>query len=256
MKLNVQALCRKGPIRENNEDMVSVGGILLRDSETEISFDTDTDRCHFFVADGMGGHDKGEEASSFLLETLRDCFSLGDFDESLPEMLQSTVECIGAKLNARAVHEGQSRPMGTTLTGVVFLKDKVWMVNSGDSRTYRFHDGLITQLSTDEVGRMGGLTGCIGGGMESKPVIEDITDRVEEDDILLICSDGLSGAVWEDELEYFLVTSANPAEELYDRALLNGTTDNVSIILVRIGDKDFGDDGDFQDDDGRFDAWA
>lgn len=257
MNIKVRALSCKGPVRENNQDMVCVAGNMLRDG----SICLNTDIGEFFyllIADGMGGQEGGERASAYLLEHLRDCFTMGDFsEEDFPGDFRRSIGYVSSKLNAMATYEGQEQPMGTTLTGVVWFAGRVWLVNVGDSRTCLYRDGMLERLSTDQENEAGLLTSCVGAGLaEPTVVVEDITEIVDEDDILLICSDGLSSVVPDEEMEYFLTISSRPEESLADRAEVNGTTDNVSVIVARLGDGEFGDgDDDEPDDDGRWD-WA
>lgn len=270
MKLRIQAYSDKGCIRDGNEDMLSVAGILVRDGSLERDFDiTGDDYFYLFVADGMGGHEKGEFASQYLLEHLRDSFSFGDFGPvgEFAESMGNSVHYVNDKLNARAVYEGQTYPMGCTLSGVVWYFGRVFLLNAGDSRTYRWRDGLLTQLTVDETER--GLTGnpeasklllnCIGGGSKGNVKVEDITDRLLEGDMLLICSDGLTDMVPDEEIERIMAEDAEPALGLVERAKDNGGEDNVSVIVAMVGDYDFAPgpyDDDGPDDDGRFDAWV
>lgn len=258
MNLNINAICDRGTVRETNEDMVSVGGIMLRDKKISTPIDFEDDGYFYlFVADGMGGHEKGEQASSILQEHLRDCFTMGDISaEEFADDITRSVCYVSHKLNAIAKYEGQDKAMGSTLTGVVWMAGRLWLVNAGDSRTYLFHEGIIEQLTVDDEDERGYLTNCVGAMCDTTLSVQDITDKVRDDDIILICSDGLGDVATRDYLEYFLMYSDTPAEDLADWAEEQGSSDNISIIAARIGGYDFGSDEDYPDDDGRNDAWA
>lgn len=258
MKLNIDAICHCGCVRTNNEDLVSVGGILLRDKSLSTPMEFDDGGCFYlFVADGMGGHEKGEEASLMLLEHLRDCFSMGDISaDNFADDFSRSVRYVSHKLNAIAQVENQTRAMGCTLTGVVWMAGRLWLVNVGDSRTYLFHEGLVCQLTHDDEDAQGALTNAVGALCDTSVAISEITDRVGDDDILLLCSDGLSDVANEDYLEYFLTNAASPAQELKDWAEEQGSRDNISVIAARVGGGDFGFSDDYPDDDGRYDAWS
>lgn len=258
MILNVNAISDRGTVREDNEDLVTLGGIMLRDGKYsgEVEF-TGTPAYYLLIADGMGGHDKGELASFMTLEHLRDCFSMGDMEvESFADDITRSVRYISYKINAIAGYEKHEHPMGCTLTGVVWLENRAWLVNAGDSRTYLFRDGIVEQLTVDEENEEGLLTNCVGGGCDTTLAVTEITDKLQEGDIILICSDGLADVVNDDYLEHFMINSASPAEELAGWAMENGSTDNVSVIAARVGGGEFGGSDEFPDDDGRFDAWA
>lgn len=256
MILSFDALSVKGPVREKNEDMLSVAGRMLRDGALRVLDEESGDYWYAFVADGMGGHEEGEGASRELLEHLRDCFTMGDFsEESFAADFIRSVEYVSAKLNVRQACPGKEKIMGTTLCGIVWFYGKTYLVNAGDSRLYRYRDGMLEQLSEDQENAEGLLTNCVGAGLAGTPVVKDITGEVKEDDIVIICSDGISGAVDADEMEYFLTVSADPAADLCDRAEVNGGADNASIVLIKVGGGEFG-DGDGPDDDGRWDAFV
>lgn len=258
MILNVNAISDRGTTRDDNEDLVTLGGIMLRDGKftEEVEF-TGVPAYYLLLADGMGGHEKGEQASSMTLEHLRDCFSMGDIEVgTFADDITRSVRYISNKINAIAGYEKQEHPMGCTLTGVVWLKGRVWIVNAGDSRTYLCRDGVIKQLTVDEENENGFLTNCVGGGCDTALAVTEITKDLQDGDIILICSDGLGDVVNDDYLEHFLMNSAFPAEELAEWAMENGSTDNVSVIAARVGGGEFGDSDDCPDDDGRFDAWV
>ncbi len=258
MKLNVNAICDCGTVRYNNEDMVSIGGIMLRDDKLSIPVVFDDDGTFYlFVSDGMGGHEKGEVASSMLLEHLRDCFTMGDISagEFTGDITRS-VRYVSRKLNSLSQSEGLVKGMGCTLTGVVWIGGRLWLVNAGDSRTYLYHDGLIEQLTVDDENDGGLLTNCVGAYCDTTLNVQDITGKVQDDDILLVCSDGLGDVANTDYLEYFLMNSETPAEDLLEWAGNEGSSDNISVIVARIGGMEFGSPDECPDDDGRFDAWA
>ena len=235
MKVEIDALCHKGLVRDNNEDALSVGGFILRDNVTNITVDTPEEGSFYLlVSDGMGGHDDGEEASAFTLNEIKKKFN----DKKIGV---ETFHAISLELNRMAAEKGQQLPMGCTLTGVVWHYGRVWLVNAGDSRTYRFRNGMLRQLTIDETER--GITGdpnadkfllnCIGAGQEGRLTIIDMEGKFLEDDIILICSDGLTDMVTDEQLEEALAEGTTAAD-LYRLACEGGGVDNVSVILARI----------------------
>lgn len=102
-----------------------------------------------------------------------------------------------------------------------------------DSCVYLFRDGLVNQVSGTE----------------------DIAEIVEYDDMLVICSESFAKVMSSDEIEYYLCSSSHPADDLYERACVNGGPEDMSVVAVKIGGSAFGDD-DAPDDDGRWDPYA
>jgi len=243
MKLDIQAICHKGLVRENNEDALSVGGFFLRDDSTELKVDTPEDGYFYLlVSDGMGGHDNGEEASAFALDEIKEQLALNQIHpDRFEDDAREAARYINFKLNRAASDRGQAHPMGCTLTGVIWHYGRIWLVNAGDSRTYRFREGLLRQLTTDETER--GYTGdpnasklllnCLGGGAEGHLVVEDLDGKLLPGDILLICSDGLTDMVPDEDIEAAL-SEGSEASDLLRMACEGGGEDNVSIILAKI----------------------
>ena len=242
--LEIEGLSKVGMLRTNNEDMVSLGGVLLRDDALSFSIQLDDEgQFYLLLSDGMGGHEFGERASQELLEHLGQCFKDDLFrPESIEDDLRFQVKAFSDQLNRVAAEEGQQKPMGCTLTGVVWSQGKVYLLNAGDSRTYRFRNGILRQLSQDETVRAitgnpfdsKSLLNCIGAGCEGRLHVTDITERLSEGDLLLICSDGLTDMVPDEDIEKVLAESEEPADDLYAMACRNGGVDNVSIILAQI----------------------
>ena len=241
MKLDIQALCHVGMVRENNEDAISVGGLILRDDATALTVTTPQDGWFYLlVSDGMGGHERGEEASEYTLTSIREAFESGRIgQESFEDDIRKVVSDASATLNRRAFEMGQTHPMGCTLTGIVWHSGHIYLVNAGDSRTYRFREGILRQLSTDETER--GITGdpsaskyllnCIGGGCEGRLNIDSLDGKLLEGDIILLCSDGLTDMVPEEKIEAALEGGSNAAD-LLRNACDAGGADNISIILA------------------------
>lgn len=251
MKIDIQAISDKGRVRENNEDALSIGGVFLRDDSMNLTVDVQENAVFYLlVSDGMGGHEKGEEASEITLSELKEQFAMNEIrPETFSDDIYEACKYISLKLNNAASEQGQAKPMGCTLTGVVWHYGKIYLLNAGDSRTYRFRGGLLKQLTTDQTVR--GISGnplaskallnCIGAGLNGKILTDDITNKLGENDVILICSDGLTDMLTDDEIEAVLnegITEQGMAEGLAEllkeKACEAGGYDNVSIILGKL----------------------
>lgn len=249
MKIDIQAISDKGRVRENNEDALSIGGVFLRDDAMNLTVDVQENAVFYLlVSDGMGGHEKGEEASEITLEELKEQFAMNEISpDTFSDDINEAGKYISYKLNNAAYAQGQTKPMGCTLTGVVWHYGKIYLINAGDSRIYRFRDGILRQLTTDQTER--GISGnpqaskallnCIGGGLTGKILSDDITSKIVEGDVILVCSDGLTDMLSDDEIEALLnegITADGMAdglaEKLKEKACEAGGYDNVSIILA------------------------
>ena len=243
MKIEIDALCHKGLVRENNEDALSVSGFVVRDNTASLSVDTTDDGSFYLlVADGMGGHEDGEVASMFTFEVIKERFNQHLIsNENFADDMRVTTRDIAMRLNRMATEKGQQLPMGCTLTGVIWHYGHAWLINAGDSRTYRLRNGILRQLTTDETER--GITGdpnasklllnCLGGGCEGHLAVTSLDGKLLEDDILLICSDGLCDMATDDQIESAIVEGATAAD-LYRLACEGGGVDNVSVILAKL----------------------
>ncbi len=247
MKLRISCVSDVGRIRDNNEDMASVGMYLIRDNSLNIEKEvTENETFCLLVSDGMGGHESGEYASQFTLETLRAYLLDKSLEHHNPIFeLKLKIESISANLNAKACERHQGKAMGCTLTGIVWMLGKTLLVNIGDSRTYRLRDGMLRQLTSDQTlherdmvplpaGKA--LYNCIGAGCDTEAYILDITDRLMESDRILICSDGLSDMLEDDAIERLLASGSTEEScaALIDAAKRNGGVDNVTAIVADV----------------------
>lgn len=210
------------------------------------------DRCPvFIVADGMGGHEAGEVASAIVVEELT-VLSQGE-----PTMDSVRDALHRAKLRIDGLSaKGAKRPAGTTVSGVVMVVmdgEPYWLVvNLGDSRTYHMAGGEVSQVSVDhseaqemiEAGRLDAeqartykrrnvITRVLGAGTPERPDYWLLP--VADHDRWLVCSDGLTTEVPDDEIARLLTTEDTPqaiVDSLISASLMAGGHDNVSVVVV------------------------
>ena len=221
-----------GCVRQQNEDSLIVQPPL------------------FVVADGMGGHAAGEVASEIAVKTISECAPLHpDADELGAAVEQANRDII----NAALMGEGREG-MGTTCTAAMLEGTRLVIAQVGDSRAYLLHNKELTQLTRDhslmanmiEAGQLtpeearvhpnrSVITRALGNDPDTTPDLYEI--NVEEGDRLMLCSDGLSSMLEDDEMQAVLNRIADPqmcADVLVDGALAAGGLDNVTVIIVDV----------------------
>lgn len=209
------------------------------------------------VADGMGGAPAGDVASALAVEALEECFNEGH---------PATTERMARAFEAahdRILREQESRPerrgMGTTLTAVALdpSSRRFILGHVGDSRAYRLGGRGLELLSRDhtwvqeevERGRLSPeaarnhpaghiLTRVLGVGDGARPDVEEGT--LGPDDLLLLCTDGLTAVLDEEEIEEVLEEAPasengleRPVDDLVERGHRNGSPDNLTVVLAR-----------------------
>ena len=203
------------------------------------------------VADGMGGHRAGDFASRFTVEVLAE--EVQNSKETHPEqILGNAIQTANERLMEEAAKDSRLEGMGTTLVAATILDHVLYFSNVGDSRLYLINKE-IRQLSKDhsmveEMVRLGGLTEEEAKHHPDKNIITramGVKDKVEPDffeyrlkggDTILMCSDGLTNMVDDDEI-FQIVKSARDiveaVETLIQRANENGGSDNIGIVLAQ-----------------------
>ncbi len=214
----------------------------------------------FMVADGMGGEEAGEEASAQAVASVRT--TLEEFlaeepedPEMLGEMLREALQQANRDVHAIAERHPNKRGMGSTASLLCLHRDAWFVAQVGDSRVYLMRDGvarLLTRDQTvvwelyqqgmidrDQVNDHPGrhlLTQCIGSGEDL--AVDMSEGRLRDQDLFMVCSDGLTGYASEETIFSIL---ADPvigidamADRLIDSALAGGGGDNVSLILVQV----------------------
>lgn len=210
----------------------------------------------FVVADGMGGHTHGERASELAVNTVREIYYQDEHQDTPAALIHAIQEAnvlIYAENLALTGAANDKTCMGTTCIAAVLQGQKLTVANVGDSRAYVIHEGQMRQISQDHslvanLIRAGLITPAEARHHEQRNVIyrslgtqaevevDVFEETVAEDDILVLCSDGLSGLVEDDEI-LRIVASSQPAEsvqQLIARANAAGGPDNITAIVVRV----------------------
>ena len=207
----------------------------------------------FAVADGMGGAKAGEVASAVAVEAVEGATESGEPAEA---QLASIVRQANRRIYELAVADESRRGMGTTLTLAKVHGDEVSLAHVGDSRAYRLRDGELEQLTRDhslvaELERSGQITpeaaehhpqrSIITRALGPEPDVEVDTYTLSgrDGDAFLICSDGLTSMIADDEVGSILRSAGSldeAADELVRAANQSGGKDNITVILFRLGD--------------------
>ena len=243
--IHMTAASKVGCVRSQNEDMVLLGSHFVRNDAFSTRVDlTNSDRYIMAVADGMGGHNRGDVASSDALHNLEFYFHdlpTGLSPESIKDTFEDWLDSINNIIDSKGRSDEQYKGMGTTLVGLAFYEGQFYTLNCGDSRLYRFRDGDLTQLTSDHsLSNMLGssqhsnvITNCIGGGATSSFIdIVNITDDIKEGDVYMLCSDGLTDML-PDSIIYTLLAEGSDANTLCDAAVAAGGLDNVSCCVLQ-----------------------
>lgn len=209
----------------------------------------------FVVADGMGGHQGGEVASALAIETVSDRALGSDVEE-----LVTAVEEANETVFERSTQDPALSGMGTTFVGIAIVEvdgeERFGIVNVGDSRAYQLSSGQLVQITDDhslvgELVRDGRLSREDARTHPQKNIVTravGIDEQVQVDDFVviphtgdryLLCSDGLTDEVEEDDIAVVLRTVDDPdeaAQELVRRANEHGGRDNITIVIVDVVD--------------------
>lgn len=262
-------LSDRGKVRSTNEDQFLIASLVkslqiqqtsLPQSETRQSGDVS---YLFVVADGMGGHAAGEEASALAIESVEQyvlealkwfsCCRPSDEDRVLLDF-QKALGLAHQRVRSEAAERPELHGMGTTVTLAYSLNDELYVAHVGDSRCYLLRDGQLYRLTQDhslveEMIRRGLLkpeeasthrwrhviTSTVGG--DSSDVRVDVHKlQLEAGDVLLLCSDGLTEMISDEELAQTLTDVPNPelaCYQLVSRANEAGGADNVTVVIAR-----------------------
>jgi protein phosphatase len=247
MNLLINAVCDIGSVRSNNEDAVLVGDEILQDA-TLLRFVEITGKSDPWcaaVADGMGGANAGEVASIMVLEHFRSRLKhleKGLDDEALKQIITTFCNEIHRAVLIEGMNDLSKRGMGTTLTALLNYGGEFWYVHAGDSRLYRLRDGILTRLSRDHSLReFSGssevpsniIINSFGGGNTFFLDIDRAGRKVFAGDVYLLCSDGLTDMLSDEEIEH-IMADEDFENKLLTRSKSKGGGDNISYIVVEL----------------------
>ena len=204
----------------------------------------------FIVADGMGGHNAGDFASAFAVRVMVDSVK-EDADFNPVKVIRHGIEVANHELIEQAKKSEERKGMGTTMVVATVVGNYVYVANVGDSRLYVIGN-RITQITKDhslvqEMVRMGELTEEDARNHPDKNIITralgaeetvniDFFDfRLEKDSNILMCSDGLSNMVSNEEIQKIIQTGAElqeKGETLLNLANEHGGKDNIAVVLI------------------------
>ena len=252
-KLRCVGATDTGRVREHNEDTIG----------------TDPDVGLVVLADGMGGYKSGEVASGIAVRTLlgliKEAVERQDMTIPDPEtgqhrpgiLLRDAIQRANKIIYQTARTQPNCEGMGTTVVAGLFFDDKLTIAHVGDSRMYRLRDNRIEQVTQDhslmqelvtrgfytpEEAARAAAKNFVTRALGVEPVVEvEVTEiPVVKDDLFLLCSDGLSDMVEDDDIQLTASTFGANLETLAKQLVLlgneNGGRDNISVVLARVLD--------------------
>ena len=251
-----------GQVREHNEDNFLVADLSRRARglhEANKPLGIGKNGHLLAVCDGMGGAAAGEVASQLAVDIIYECMVDG-LDPEVPttrndlaRRLVRAVEIAGQRIFHEAKADRSRRGMGTTVTAAAFVDDHLFLAQVGDSRGYILREGTLVQVTRDQslVNQLieaGQLTEEEAETFEHNNIILQAlgtSDTVQVDlthvelrrgDTLMLCSDGLSGMIRNDEIREILRSVEDPLESckvLTDRANQAGGHDNITVVVAK-----------------------
>lgn len=240
--LKIASLTDPGLVRDLNEDSVAA----------------DADLGYAILADGMGGYNAGEVASSMTVNLLGDGLKAAlqaDSPLDPSALLATEITRVNAAVYEASRRQPQYAGMGTTLVTALFHDNRVTVAHVGDSRLYRLRQERLEQITRDhsllqeqidsglltpEEAKLSANKNLVTRALGIDPTVAAEVHQYEAEpgDIYLLCSDGLNDMVADEEIQLTLsLLGANlelAAQQLVQMANDNGGRDNISVILVRV----------------------
>ena len=229
-----------GSLRSTNQDNLYFNGMVLdRNCVAESGAQQFQDFPMLFaVCDGMGGETRGDEAAYAAAKLLTDCHA------ALTDGVEKALEDYIAHANKEILKLGHA---GSTLVALILEENSATLAHLGDSRAYLYRGGELMRLTEDhtqlrvigefewEKNKCHVLTRHLGMDLPElviRPSYRSLNLR--SGDLILLCSDGLTDMVKDEEISAILENSPQPARALVSAALLNGGADNVTSAVVRV----------------------
>ncbi len=226
-------------------------GLLRKENQDKIYLpDDDNDLKFFIVADGMGGVKGGEIASSIAIDTVKNYISenINNIElthEEILKLINDSIKVANSAIYDRAVKEPKYTGMGTTIVVAVLYKNRIYIGHVGDSRIYRIRKNIIRQLTNDHsyvqaLYREGTITKQEAENHPQKNILIKVVGCEEEvepdiiskgflqDDILLMCTDGLTNMVQIEDIFNIVTEKRNNLKDACEK-LINMANENGRI---------------------------
>ncbi|WP_024598489.1 PP2C family protein-serine/threonine phosphatase [Pseudoalteromonas sp. TAE56] len=230
------AITHRGAVRQLNED-----------AHVEIN-----SHNLWVVADGMGGHEAGEVASQLVVDVLRAKIEELPLEKLEVSYIVEAIEDANRQLNEYSAQYLGSKTAGSTVTALFLKNNKYYVLWVGDSRAYMLRDGQLRQISRDhsqvndlidegiisvEEAKTHPLSNVItrAVGVTEEVKVDVIQNEVKTGDIFLLCSDGLTGELSDEDICLSLEPSSiiDSGMALMHSSLVRGARDNVTCILIK-----------------------
>lgn len=239
----------QGRVRDHNEDFIAC-------EEPQSAGEESKNGWLYIVADGVGGAEKGEVASEYATGRTIHHYLVNDQLDDWGERLRQAMQNANTELRQLVTELEPGNRMATTMVAVVFHDSQATFANVGDSRAYQLRSGVIHQITKDQslVARLveeGAITEkeainhprknviLHSLGAENAPPIDIFELEFQSGDQFILCSDGLTRHVMDDEIAS-LVSQMSPStatEKLIQLANDRGGEDNISVAVLRIGEQ-------------------
>lgn len=244
--MQISSFTHTGMVRKNNEDSCLVippwSSLAIEKGAALVA-----------VADGMGGQNAGEVASGLAVRNVAEWFRAANFDNFSPQLLEDMFSTVNAAVWGHSQANPETAGMGTTMTLVLFRGSQALVGHIGDSRLYRLRERKLSQLSNDhslvgEQVRMGKLTPEAARVHPTRHILSRVLGTrqfivpdifaidLQAGDMLLLCSDGLSGMVEDHDIEKLLAgfPVQGAAKKLVSAANQAGGKDNATVVVAGI----------------------
>ena len=229
-------------------------GLIRNNNEDTFVINNNANFC--LVADGMGGAAAGEMASQIFAQTADEVFSgyASESEQAAIDRVQATFRMANDRILAHAAQFPEHQGMGCTAEVLVFCGSGFVIGHMGDSRTYRFREGVLKQLTkdhslvqdqidqgliTEAQARSHSMRNVIlrAVGVRPSPALDTLRGPVYPGDLFLLCSDGLTDMIDDQEISQVLALEGDvslKSEHLIDLAKRAGGKDNITVVLAEI----------------------
>ena len=272
-EIDVYGLTHTGKVRKVNQDHFLIASLRKHMQVHYTSLPDvgqlvpDGERLAYLamVADGVGGGTGGEEASrvaikevsQYIAHSMHCYYTVDASDEAFLEALHEAAMRCHASVVQRAEEDSDRRRMATTLTLLIGVWPRAYLLQVGDSRCYLFRDGKLTQITRDQTmaeelidsgvlsrssafnTRWANVLSSSIGGQQTAPVVTSFDSAWHQ--VILLCSDGLTKHVSDEQIGEYLqnmTTAKQVCEDLLQDALDDGGSDNITILVGRAEHKD------------------